>query len=361
MTERANGPDPSEPAPRILDGAALEHPHPAPPAAGEVLEVAPGVLWARLGLPYRLDHINIFLIADRCGWAILDAGLGDAPSIAAWEALLAGPLKGERLSRLIVTHMHPDHIGLAGWLCERFGLPLLTSQTTWLQCLNVSLGPGALDAPHFRDFYQRHGLGAATTEMVVTQGHRYLKIVTPLPGTFRRLVDGDRLTIGEREFEVLTGDGHAPEQVMLHCREAGLFFGADQVLAKITPNVSVWAVEPEGNPLGLYLRSLRRLRERVADDALVLPGHQLPFYGLHERARQLAAHHASRCALIVDAAAQAPHSVAELVPVIFPRALDPHQLGFAFSEVHAHVNLMVEEDRLAWTRSDAGVMRVAAP
>jgi glyoxylase-like metal-dependent hydrolase (beta-lactamase superfamily II) len=193
------------------------------------------------------------------------------------------------------------------------------------------LSPGALDAQPYRDFYLRHGLDPETTAMVATQGHGYLKMVDGLPPTFTRIVDGDALTIGQRQFLVLTGDGHAPEQIMLYCAEHRLFFAADQVLAKITPNVSVWAVDPEGNPLGLYLRSLRRLKASLPNDVLVLPGHQLPFYGLHPRAAQLTAHHEERCLMIADACRIAPGSAAELVPVIFPRTLDPHQMSFAFS------------------------------
>ncbi|GIL00144.1 MAG: MBL fold metallo-hydrolase [Alphaproteobacteria bacterium] len=316
------------------------------------------MLWARLALPFRLDHVNIYLIDDGDGWAVVDAGIGNAASEAAWEALAAGPLAGRRLTRLIVTHLHPDHIGLAGWLCERFDLPLLTSQTTWLGCLNISLSPGALEAQVYRDFYLEHGLDRATTELVATQGHHYLKMVRPLPPTFRRIVAGDTLQIGGRPFQVLTGDGHAPEQVMLYNPTDRLFLAADQVLAKITPNVSVWAVDPTGDPLGLYLRSLARLKAELPGDAFVLPGHQLPFGGLPVRIDELVAHHMARCALIGEAAAARPCSVAELVPVLFPRPLDPHQFGFAFSEVHAHVNYMVGRGDLVWRQPLDGAHRV---
>ncbi len=240
------------------DQGTLVFPFAEPPAPGQVIEVAPGILWARIPLPFRLNHINVYLIDDGDGWAILDTGIGNDATRAVWDALVNGPLAGRPLTRLIVTHFHPDHIGLAGWLCERFSLPLLTSQTTYLGCLNISLSPGALDAKPYRDFYLRHGLDAATTQRVATQGHGYLKMVSGLPPTFKRLVAGDTLKIGGRSFDVLTGNGHAPEQVMLYCAADNIFLAADQVLAKITPNISVWAVDPDGDPLGLYMRSLRR-------------------------------------------------------------------------------------------------------
>ena len=340
--------------------SALVYPVEEPPAPGEVIEMAPGILWARVPLPFRLDHINIYLIDDGDGWAILDTGIGNEATRALWAAMAEGALAGRAFTRLIVTHHHPDHIGLAGWLCERFDLPLLTSETSYLLCQNVSLSPGALDAKPYREFYLRHGLEAASTQRVATQGHAYLKMVSGLPPTFERLVAGDTLRIGGRSFEVLTGNGHAPEQVMLYCAADNVFLAADQVLAKITPNISVWAVNPNGDPLDRYLRSLRDITQCIPADALVLPGHQLPFRGLHARADELALHHEKRCALIAQACLEAPCSVAELVPVLFTRQLDPHQMSFAFSETLAHVNFMLRRGELAWAEAGDEVERVVA-
>jgi glyoxylase-like metal-dependent hydrolase (beta-lactamase superfamily II) len=339
---------------------ALTYPFADAPAPGEVIEVAPGLLWVKMPLPFRLNHVNLYLIDDGDGWAVFDAGIGNDATRANWETLAQGPLKGRRLTRVIVSHYHPDHIGLAGWLAQRFDAPLVMSQTTFLGCLTISLSPGALDAEPYRDFYLRNGLDSKTTGLVATQGHAYLKMVTALPPTFNRIVAGDSLRIGGRMFDVIAGDGHAPEQIMLYCAAEGLFLAADQVLAKITPNVSVWAFDPFGDPLGLYLRSLRKLQVELPADVLVLPGHQLPFYGLHTRSNELIAHHDQRCAAIEGACRIAPCSPADLVPVLFHRPLDPHQMSFAFSEVLAHVNHMVREGRLVWTEPRDGIARVAA-
>ncbi len=342
------------------EATGLAFPFASPPAPCETLDVAPGILWVRLALPFRLDHVNVYLIEDEGGWAVLDAGLGDMPTRAAWERLLAGPLAGRPPTRLIVTHYHPDHVGSAGWLVERHGLPLHMSATEYLVSLNLHLDPGALEAEPFRRFYLGHGLDPDTTEQVVTRGHQYLRMVTGLPPSIRRLVAGDRLRIGRREFEVLTGGGHAPEQLMLLSRADRIFFSADQVLAKISPNVSVSPIDPEGDPLGLYLRSLDGLRSALPDDVLVLPGHNLPFRGLHERIAELERHHELRCAEILRACRSAPKSAAELVPVLFRRPLDPHQMGFAFSEVLAHVNYMCRQGRLTLARQPDGVARAVA-
>lgn len=344
--------------PVLTQNPDISFPFAQAPATGETIEVAPGILWTRIPLPFRLDHVNIYLIDDGDGWAVLDTGIGDDRTRELWLALAAGALAGRKLTRLIVTHYHPDHIGLAGWLCERFDLPLLTSQTCYLGCINISLSPGALDAKPYHDFYSRHGMSPETTALVSTQGHGYLRMVTQLPLTFQRVVAGEVLTIGGRRFDVLAGDGHAPEQIMLYSADDNVFLAADQVLVKITPNISVWAVDPEGDPLGLYLRSLAAIRTRIPADALVLPGHQMPFRGLHARCVELAAHHDERCALIMAACMTAPRSVADLVPVIFTRELNPHQLSFAFSEVHAHVNRMVRSGELRWAATTGEVMQV---
>ena len=341
---------------------ALVFPHPRPPAPGTVIEVAPGILWIRLALPFRLDHVNVYLIEDGAGWAVIDTGLDDAPTRAAWDALIAGPLRGRKLTRILVTHYHPDHMGLAGWLCERFGLGLWMSQTEYLVSLTIHLDPGALNSEPYRSFYRSHGLDAETTQKLLTNGHRYLRMVSKMPRTFRRLIAGEFLPIGQRNFEVLTGGGHAPEQVMLFCAAEKLLLCADQVLAKISPNISVQAMDPDGDPLGIYLRSLENLKGRTPEDVLVLPGHNLPFVGLYARLGELAAHHEVRCIAIIEACRRAPHTAADLVPIVFHRTIDdPHQMGFAFSEVLAHVNYLLHERRLKPVPGDRVSVEFTAP
>jgi len=312
-----------------------------------LIEVADGIQWLRLALPFRLNHVNVYLLADGPGTVVVDTGIGDPATEAVWTGLLNGVLRGRPITRIIATHCHPDHVGLAGWLAARTGAPLLMSQTEYLTCLNIHLDPAALDSEPYRSFYRGHGLDAETTEGMLTLGHRYLRMVTVLPRTFHRVIEGEVLRIGGRDWAVLSGGGHSPEQLMLHCALDGLLLSADQVLARISPNISVQANDPEGDPLGIYLRSLATIKRLVPAETLALPGHNLPFVGVHTRIDELTAHHAARCAAIEASCRGVPHSVAELVPVVFGRVIeDPHQMAFAFSEALAHVNLMRRQGRL---------------
>ena len=342
----------------LCAAGGLVFPHPAPPHPGGLIEIAPGVLWLRLALPFQLDHVNIYLIEDGAGWAVLDTGVADLRTRTVWESVLADRLRGRRLTRLIVTHHHPDHVGLAGWFTERFGLELSMSQTEYLFCQKLRHDPNALGSSAHREFYRQRGLDAASIDNVMGRGHAYTRLTTELPPVYHRLIAGEHLQLGGRDFEILTGGGHAPEQVMLLNRDESLFFAADQVLARISPNIGVWPWEPLADPLGAYLRSLVDLR-RVPDDVLALPAHNLPFYGLHQRLADLERHHAQRCAEIVAACTGAPRTIAEILPVLFPRALDAHQTGFAFGEVLAHVNHMVRRGELAVQTDAAGLQRVA--
>jgi glyoxylase-like metal-dependent hydrolase (beta-lactamase superfamily II) len=337
--------------------SSLTFPIAIAPAPGSVTDIAPGIRWLRLPLPYRLDHVNIYLIENDGGWTALDSGLGDDACKEAWQAALAGPLKGQQLKSLIVSHFHPDHVGLAGWLCQRYGLELTMPRPEYLHSLVLQCAPANYGEDVFRPFYKRHGLSAEATEIVLSRGHEYLHRTTGVPASYRRIKHGDTLAVGARDFRVLTGGGHSLEQAMLYRPEERLFLAADQVIARISPNVSVHPMEPDLDALGIYLASLRAIRASVASDVLVLPGHGLPFHGLHDRVEELITHHALRCGEITVACREFPRSVAEIVPYLFTRPLDAHQTGFAFGEVLAHVNHMLGLGELRLETDAGGVDR----
>ena len=328
------------------DAAVLEFPSPVAPDPGHPVEVAPGILWLRLALPFPLNHVNIYLLEDGPGWTVLDTGINDARSRAWWEALLtSGALADRKPTRLIVTHFHPDHVGLAGWLAERCGIELVMSRTEYLTTQLHRRWTEAPEIEAHRAYYADCGLDGGASAAMLERDIGYRWLTTDLPPSFRRIAAGDRLTIGGRRFEVLTGGGHSPELVMLLCREEGIFLPADQVLAKISPNVSVWPQEPDSDPLGEFLKSLSELQASVPEGVLALPAHNLPFRNVHGRLAELIRHHGERCAAIRAAAAE-PMLPAAIVPKLFPRQLDAHQTSFAFGETLAHVNYMLRRGEM---------------
>ena len=348
-------------APLNTASDGLRYPIETPPKPDEAIEIAPGLIWVRLTLPFRLNHVNIYLLADGDGWTMIDTGIGNDATVAAWTALFEGPLKGFKITRLIVTHAHPDHVGLAGWIVERFGCKLHMSQVEYLQAAYHQHRGSPERKLAQRLFFRRHGMDEEITEALLGKGQDYLTRVSILPASYQRLSKGDEITIGSRKFKVITGGGHALDQVMLYCEDDSIFLSADQVLSKISPNVSVWAVEPEANSLGEYLTSLDELAKLLRDDVLVLPGHGVPFYGVKTRIKQLADHHEERCQLIANACRTSPKTSAELVPVVFHKhVLDAHQTGFAAGELIAHVNHMLADGRLTPNVGADGVLRFAA-
>jgi glyoxylase-like metal-dependent hydrolase (beta-lactamase superfamily II) len=323
-----------------MDGsfAALRFPAAAPPA-GDVQPIAPGVLWLRMPLPFALDHINLWLLEDGPGWTIVDTGYAMPETRAAWERVFAAHLGGRPVERVIVTHYHPDHVGLAGWLCERWRVRLSMTEKEWLYARVMSRGSDDFAASR-RAFAHRAGLDAAASELFGDREKSYRRGVPTVPPSYTRIADGMAVVIGGREWRVVVGEGHAPELACLYCAESGVLISGDQVLPKISPNVSVQAHEPDGDPLRQYLASLKKLRAAVPGDTLVLPSHNLPFFGLHARIDGLAAHHAERCEELLGALGDRPKNAVELLPVLFRRPLDAHQTAFALGEALAHLHFL---------------------
>lgn len=334
----------THPTPRTT--ATLRYPMTTPPAAGELLRVADGVLWLRMPLPFALDHINLWLVEDGDGWAIVDTGVASNLTRELWETVVAQPrLRGQPVTRLICTHFHPDHMGLAGWLCERFGIEMWTTQGEWLTGLALSLDTSDAFTEASAAFYRSAGFTAEQMAKVRARGNAYAGRVAPIPRSYRRIADGQEITLGRRTWRVMVGQGHAPELAALYCAEDGVLISGDQILPRISPNVSLWPSEPEADPLGLFLHSLQAFGQ-LPPDTLVLPSHGLPFYGLRARVAELASHHVDRLEDTLAACRERPMSGADLIPVLFPRALDDHQLFFAIGEVLAHVRRLEEEGTL---------------
>ena len=335
----------------------LIFPHPIPPQPGEMIDIAPGIRWLRLALPFALDHVNIYLIDDGDGWAVLDTGVADARTRSVWAEIIATKLDGRPLTRLILTHFHPDHLGLAGWMTGELGLELHMTPGEYRAGTNAGRLLDDQGRLAHRAFFTEHGLDAPTIDAAMGRGTAYMRMTTGLPGHYTPLIAGETLRLGGRDFEIYTGGGHAPEQAMLLNRADRLFLAADQVLARISPNIGVWPTEPESNPLHHYLISLAALRTQIPDDVFALPAHNLPFYNLHNRIAALQRHHDARCNDIIAACA-APSTTTQVLPILFPRLLDAHQIGFAFGEVLAHINYLVGTGHLHRETGADGVIRV---
>jgi glyoxylase-like metal-dependent hydrolase (beta-lactamase superfamily II) len=247
-----------QPAPRIV------YPVETPPGAGEAVEIADGILWFRLPLPMKLDHVNVFALDDGDGWTVVDTGFDTAKARAIWETLLSGPLSGKPVRRVIVTHYHPDHVGLAGWFQAR-GAELVTTRTSWLLARMLVLDVQAVPVPETVAFWRAAGMTPDLLDQRMTERpFNFCDVVAPLPLGYRRIAEGDVLTIGGREWDVRMGDGHAPEHATLWCRDGTLVLGGDQLLPSISPNLGVYATEPEADPVGRLARLLpppRALRD----------------------------------------------------------------------------------------------------
>jgi glyoxylase-like metal-dependent hydrolase (beta-lactamase superfamily II) len=338
------------------------------PTVGHTLAVAEGVRWLRMPLPFALDHINLWLLRDvedtpdgpREGWAIVDCGIDSAATRAAWQRIFADELQGLPVLRVICTHMHPDHIGLAHWLTEHWNCRLWISATDWNAARVASSAVGdAHSGDAAADFYARQGLtDSDALAKVRARANYYASMVPQVPASHRRLMHGMRLRIGAHDWQCIAGYGHAPEHMALHCAELNLVIGGDMVLPRISTNISVMDFEPEANPLPMYLASIAAMRSLPAD-TLVLPSHGKPFTGLHRRIEQLTEHHEARYAEVLHACAAEPQSAADLLEVLFKRKLDLHQTTFALGEAVAHVHALHEAGKLKRLSGSDGVLRYA--
>ena len=339
----------------VAGSNGLTHPFPEPPAPGTATLVARGIKWLRMPLPFQLNHINLWLLEDGPGWVIVDTGIGSRETRALWEGVFARELDGRPVTRVIVTHFHPDHMGNGAWLTERWQTELWCTQAEWLMAQLAVQGGGPGAVARRVAHYRRHGFDEAALEPFRAQGNHYARLVPAVAPEFHCLREGDVLEIGGRRWEAFTVRGHAPEHMCLHHRDDGILISGDQVLPKITTNVSVWPDQPRANPLKLYLDSLGRFRP-IPADVFVLPSHGLPFRGLHARLDALRHHHDERLGETADALAE-PRSAAELIPVLFRRKLDTHQLGFAIGEALAHLHYLEAEGQVERLPEENGVCR----
>ncbi|MEE2661634.1 MAG: MBL fold metallo-hydrolase [Pseudomonadota bacterium] len=326
---------------------------------GETKEVAPGIHWVRMPLPFALNHINLWLLRDGDAWTVIDTGYNVDRSKDIWETSLSRIADGGTIKRTICSHFHPDHLGLAGWFFERFNARLWMTYTEWLQA-HVAVSETLTH--NFDRWVQFHRDNGAPPEM--TTGFRdvirsFKEPWYRLPETVRRIQDNEEIEIDGRLWHVITGGGHTHEHAALWCPDLNLLISGDQVLPRISSNISVWYTEPDGNPLGNYLKSFEKFRH-LPEDVLVLPSHDDPFRGLHERMDDLIAHHQTRLDAAVDKCAR-PTTATDVIPALFTREIGVYEFSFAIGETLAHLNYLVDAGDLARVRHDDGLVRYCQP
>lgn len=316
----------------------IKFPFETPPAEGEAIEVAKGILWIRMPLPMKLDHVNVYALEDGDGWCLIDTGFHSRRCVKIWQDLMAGPLGGRPINRVLVTHHHPDHMGMAGWFQKNHGAELWTTRTAWLFCRMLTLDRQAVWPEETIAFYKSAGMDKDVLDGRLNERpFNFADMVHDLPLGFHRIREGDVLEIGARRWEVLTGNGHAPEHATLWSKDDNLVLAGDQIIPGISSNIGVYATEPEADPLGEWLDACEKFRAIAREDHFVLPGHKLPFTGLPHRMGQLIENHHGALNRLRAHLCQ-PRTAGDCFLPLFKRKIVGSEYGLALVESIAHLN-----------------------
>jgi glyoxylase-like metal-dependent hydrolase (beta-lactamase superfamily II) len=324
------------------------------PEAGEVMRIMPGVKWLRMPLPFTLGHINLWLLEHDSGWVIVDTGVFTDESKAVWRHTFADGMEGRPVRRLIVTHLHPDHAGCAGWLAEELDIELLMTREEYLLC-RILVGDTGRSAPEVGvRFYKEAGYSPKALDTYQERFGMFGKYVSPLPESYRRLRDGDVLRIGNNEWQVIVGRGHSPEHACLYCAGLNVLISGDQILPTISSNISVHPTEPHANPLADWMDSLRDFKQKIPDDALVLPAHGKPFRGVQRRLDQLIHEHEA-CLVELYEACKEPKRAIDTFSALFKGTINDSNLMFATGESIAHLNYLMSTGSVKVSADDDGI------
>ncbi|MGI9370667.1 MAG: MBL fold metallo-hydrolase [Ruegeria sp.] len=340
-----------------MDGTqplAMRYPWDNPPAPGESVEVADGVLWMRLPLPMALNHVNIYALDDGDGWTLIDTGMSSKKTRGILETLMAGPLVGKPVNRVVVTHHHPDHVGNAGWFQSEHGAELVTSRTAWLFSRMLTLDVQETWPEETLNYYRSAGMAPDILEnRMAERPFNFADMVYPMPLGFTRLQQGDVFRMGGRDWDVHMGNGHAPEHVTFWSRDDNLVITGDQILSSISPNIGVYSTEPMADPVAEWLEACERLEPLARPEQLVLGGHKLPFTGLPVRMRQLIDNHHGALARLTEYL-DTPKAASECFVPLFKRSIGQGEYGLALVESVAHLNHLYHIGAVSRTRRADG-------
>ena len=332
----------------------MRHPWAEPPAPGDWIEIADGVLWIRLPLPMALDHVNVYALDDGDGWTVVDTGLSSKKTRAIWQALMAGPLAGKPIARVVVTHHHPDHVGNAGWFQSEHGAGLVASRTAWLFARMLTLDVQENWPKETLDYYRGAGMDPdVLASRIAGRPFNFADTVYPMPLGFIRIRQGDVIRMGNRDWVVHMGNGHAPEHATFWSRDDNLVLTGDQILSSISSNLGVYATEPMADPVADWLEACERLQPLARPDHLVLGGHKLPFTGLPVRMRQLIDNHHGALERLLNDLDQ-PRTAAECFAPLFKRPIRSGEYGLALVEAVAHMNHLYHIGAVTRTRRADG-------
>jgi glyoxylase-like metal-dependent hydrolase (beta-lactamase superfamily II) len=324
------------------------------PDTGDTMEIAPGLHWLRMFLPFSLSHINLWLLEDGDGWTVVDTGVFVDECTAIWERTFNAGMRGRPLKRVLVTHLHPDHIGCAGWLSDRFDVPLWMTRDEYLLARILVADTGRATPEEGDRFYRGAGFQDDQLDFYHRMFGMFGQYVHELPESYHRIGDHDSIAIGEQHWEVIVGKGHSPEHACLYNAARNLLISGDQLLPTISSNVSVFPTEPDANPLADWLDSLAALKARIPADVLVLPAHGKPFHGAHRRLDALIAEHRD-CLAKLEVCCREPRRAVDVFPALFKSRIDNKNLIMATGESIAHLNYLIDSGRVLVQRDDTGV------
>ena len=326
------------------------------PTDKKVLKIKEGVYWVKLLLPSMISHVNVYILDDIDGITIIDTGLFCNSCIDHWRNILRNDFNSKYINRVIVTHHHPDHMGLMGWFKKNFNTEIWTSRSSWLTGRMLTLENKTVVSQEDLSFWLSAGMPSTFIEKKrLEKPFNFGDFVKKIPLGYRRVIEDEVLIIGNKKWFVKLTDGHAPEQLILYCPELKIFISSDQILPGISPNISVYPTEPNANPLAEYFESCEKLFKIKDLDYLVLPGHNLPFYGLNSRIKQLVDHHETALKRIEEYINKNPKSAFDIFPVLYKRKINESEMVLALGEAVAHLNYLLNYGIIRREVSDEGV------